>query len=421
MDKKILITSIPSWNQKTGSNTLSSLFDSFDSEDLANIYIAGDVPDNAVCSRYFHIDELSVIKSTFLRNTETGREVNPTPVIAMNGRAGKRKFKRLRLLLWARELAWKLGRWKSPSLISFLDNFSPEILVFPIENYPYFNRLNQFIINHCQPKIVIGYLWDDNFTYKQHPYNIFARIERFFVRRQVHKLVAQCNSILAISPKMKHECDAEFGVNCVVLTKPILNPSEFCEYQVSSPIKILYTGKLIIGRDKTIAKIVSAIKDLNHNEPKFILDIYTQTALSDKQRRRLCVDGCCNVHPPVPQSQVAELQRQADILLFVESLADNDLTARLSFSTKLTDYFAAGKCVWAVGNADLGPIDYIRTENAGFVSTNDSEIKSVLRDIADNPSIISLKAKLSHLCGLRNHNKDMIMNTLKKLIITPPH
>lgn len=85
MDKKILITSIPSWNQKTGSNTLSSLFDSFDSEDLANIYIAGDVPDNAVCSRYFHINELSVIKSTFLRNIETGREVNPTPVIAMIG------------------------------------------------------------------------------------------------------------------------------------------------------------------------------------------------------------------------------------------------------------------------------------------------------------------------------------------------
>ena len=177
---------------------------------------------------------------------------------------------------------------------------------------------------------------------------------------------------------------------------------------------------MIIGRDKTIAKIVSAIKELNRNEPKFVLDIYTQTSLSDKQRHRLCVDGCCNVHPPVPQSQVAELQSQADILLFVESLADNDLTARLSFSTKLTDYFAAGKCIWAVGNADLGPIDYIKTENAGFVSTNDSEIKSVLLDIVDNPSIISLKAKLSHQCGLRNHNKDMIMNTLKKLIITPP-
>lgn len=416
---KILITSIPSWNQKTGSNTFSSLFDSFDSEDLANIYIAGDVPDNAICSRYFHINETAVIKSTLCRNTVTGSVVYPTPVIAMNGLADNRKFKRLRILLWARELAWKLGKWKSPALINFLDDFSPGVLVFPIESYPYFNRLNSFIINHCRPKKVIGYLWDDNFTYKQHPYNLFARIERFFVRRQVRKLVSLCDNILAISPKMKHECDAEFGVDSIVLTKPILQSSEFCEYQVSSPIKILYTGKLIIGRDKTIAKIVSAIKELNRNEPKFVLDIYTQTSLSDKQRHRLCVDGCCNVHPPVPQSQVAELQSQADILLFVESLADNDLTARLSFSTKLTDYFAAGKCIWAVGNADLGPIDYIKTENAGFVSTNDSEIKSVLRDIAGNPSIISLKAKLSHLCGLRNHNKDMIMNTLKNLIITP--
>ena len=63
MNKRILVTSIPSWNQKTGSDTLSSLFASFDSSDLSNIYISGDIPDSPVCSRYFHIDEISVVKS----------------------------------------------------------------------------------------------------------------------------------------------------------------------------------------------------------------------------------------------------------------------------------------------------------------------------------------------------------------------
>lgn len=418
MNKRILVTSIPSWNQKTGSDTLSSLFASFDSSDLSNIYISGDIPDSPVCSRYFHIDEISVVKSVIKRNIKSGKEVNATAVPKSSSPATKNKLKikRLRIFLWARELAWKLGCWKTDELNAFLDDIHPEVLVFPIENYPYFNRINQYIIDRCKPQKVIGYLWDDNFSYKQEPYNIFFKVERFFRRIRIRRLVASCTDILAISPKMKEECDKEFDINSILLTKPIYNHGAFKAFNVSAPIRILYTGKLVIGREHTIAKVAAAIKQINVYGQKIVLDVYTQTNLPEKIRKQIDIHGCCILHDPVPQSEVLRLQKEADVLLFAESLSGNNLTARLSFSTKLTDYFSAGKCVWGIGNADLGPIDYIKTENAGFVSTSDNEILEVLNEMVNNPQLICDMAKLGYECGVRNHDKDRVIGTLFNVI-----
>lgn len=418
MGKQILVSSIDSWNKDTGSDTLSSLFTTFDSQDIANIYITGGLPDSPVCSRYFHIDEMSVVKSVLNRNMKTGIEVRKEDMDSISKTiiSPRIRLKRLRIFLWARELAWKLGCWKGEELNAFLDDIQPEVFVFPIENYPYFNRLNQYIIDKCKPDKVIGYLWDDNFTYKQEPYNIIFKIERYFRRKRIRHLIACCTDILAISPKMKEECDKEFGVNSIVLTKPIFNQGEFHKFKVGSPIHILYTGKLIIGREQTIVKVVTAIREINKDGQKVILDVYTQTILSDKLRKQINIPGCCVLHEPVPQPEVASLQKEADVLLFAESLSDRDLTARLSFSTKLTDYFAAGKCIWGVGNSDLGPIDYLRSENAGFVSTNDEEIKQVLNEIVSNPTLVCEKAKLGYECGIINHNAKGILQTLHNII-----
>jgi len=413
----LLVTSISSWNQTSGSDTFSSLLKDFDPSDIANIYIRDGIPDSPVASRYFRIDEMAVMKSCLKRNIRTGKEVKAENKIATeNPNNNSIYHHRSRILLWARELGWKLGKWNSKELNEYIDSINPEVLFFPIESYPYFNRINEYIIKRCHPKKVIGYLWDDNFTYKQHPHSLIYKIERYFLRKQVKRLVASCTEVLAICPKMNEECDKEFGINSILLTKPIFNLGEFQPYQISSPIKILYTGKLIIGREQTAIKVVEAIKDINKDGQKVILDIYTNTILPEKIINKIAIEGCCNIHPPVPQSEVAALQREADVLLFLEALSDKDLTARLSFSTKLTDYFAAGKCIWAVGNKDLGPISYIEREDAGMVSTDEQSITDAITKISNTPEIICEYARKGYECGKRNHDGRMIIEKLKNII-----
>ena len=419
---RVLVTTVPSWSSRGGSDTMSSLMMDYGAENVASLYIRADKSDSPAASRYFHIFENAVLKSIIYRGVKTGVSFQPEDIKidestsemetekATYRKAGK--FNRSMLMLF-REVIWKLGKWKSPEMVSFLNDFNPEVLFCPIEGYIHFNSINEYIIKKYHPRVV-GIIWDDNFTFKQEPYNFWHQVHRFWLRRSVKRMIKKCDTVFALSPKMKEEVDKEFCIQSELLTKPIFNKGVFQPYEPQIPIRVLYTGKLIIGRDKTVAEVVDAIREINKDGQKIVLDIYTNTELTPDMEARINVPGCCNLHAPIPQSEVFKKQAEADVLLFAESLSDKSKTARLSFSTKLTDYFSAGKCVWGVGNTDLGPIDYLRTEDAGLVSTDKESIIQVITSIANTPAIVSEYAKKAYDCGVRNHDAQTIINKLYK-------
>ena len=419
---RVLVTTVPSWSSRGGSDTMSSLMMDYGADNVASLYIRADKSDSPAASRYFHIFENAVLKSIIYRGVKTGVSFQPEDIKidestsemetekATYRKAGK--FNRSMLMLF-REVIWKLGKWKSPEMVSFLNDFNPEVLFCPIEGYIHFNSINEYIIKKYHPRVV-GIIWDDNFTFKQEPYNFWHQVHRFWLRRSVKRMIKKCDTVFALSPKMKEEVDKEFGIQSELLTKPIFNKGVFQPYEPQTPVRVLYTGKLIIGRDKTIAEVVDAIREVNKDGQKIVLDIYTNTELTPNMEARINVPGCCNLHAPIPQSEVFKKQAEADVLLFAESLSDKSKTARLSFSTKLTDYFSAGKCVWGVGNTDLGPIDYLRTEDAGLVSTDKESIIQVITSIANTPAIVSEYAKKAYDCGVRNHDAQTIINKLYK-------
>ena len=419
----ILVCTVGAWSDSVGSNTMSSLLEGYPKEHLACLYIRAAYSDSDVCERYFHIYEGRVMKSILKRGMSTGEEyvIDKSTKISTELDEEKARYDSFRskknwFYTFAREFIWLFGHWKSKELDSFLKSFQPDVVFFPIESYIHFNRINEYIVKKCQPKKVIGYLWDDNFTYKQHPHSIGYKIHRWWLRHGVRRLIGKCDTVFAICPKMKLEADAEFGINSVLLTKPIKQFSKIKPVSGKYPIKILYTGKLIYGRDETIAEIVDAIKEINKDGQKFLLQIYTNTILSPTIRDRICVDGCCEMKGFVPQSEVLRIQKEADVLLYAESLSDTHLTARLSFSTKMTDYLASGTCIWAVGNKDLAPIDYLIEEDAGLVSVDNFAIKDVLCQISRSPEILLEYAEKAQQCGVKNHNKILINKVLEQNI-----
>lgn len=423
-EPRVLVSTVGAWSNEVGSNTMSELFRDYDKEKLACLYIRADISDSPSCHRYFQILEGRVLKSIANRSLVTGEEYTlgqkkVTSTDLETEKARYQKFSRNRnwIFLFAREFVWLLGKWKSKELDAFLDSFNPEVLVCPIESYIHFNRINEYIIRKKHPR-VIGFLWDDNFTYKQQPHSIGYKLHRWWLRHSVKRLVKQSVTIVALSPKMKEAADAAFGINSVLLTKPIFDQPPFTQYTPSSPLRLLYTGNLFVGRDETIADIVDAIKEINKDVQKVVLDIYTSTAIKPSLESRIKVDGCCVVHDPVKQSEVLRLQKEADVLLFVESLKDDGSgDARLSFSTKITDYFCAGKCIWAVGTNQLSAIDYLEKNDAAICSLTKESIAKTLKILVADSSVVEQYAFNGWLCGHEKHNATRMINTLYGLII----
>ena len=419
---RILVFTVAAWNSKVGSNTWATLLDQYPRENVANICIREEKPDSNVCSRYFIVSENRVLKSIINRKIGTGYEVqisqeeaNSDDLEAHNRRYNEMRKKRRYSMLLAREFVWKIGKWKSRELDTFLDSFKPDVILHSMEGYIHLNRIIMYAIKRTGAKAV-GYIWDDNFTYRQSD-DCGYKVYRFFQRHSLLKLAKYTNGFFSITNMTKREADDFFGINSVVLTKPLSSIPKIGEYTITYPIQMLYTGKLTIGRDRTIEVLNKALKEINRDGVKILVDIYTPTVLLGEVEKNITDGHFCVVHPAIPQKDALQKQKEADVLLFVEDMDGKDSgMARLSFSTKITDYLSSGKCIFAIGNRNTAPMSYFMENDAAVTANDFHSILSALQQMVDNPAIVREYAQKAMECGIKNHDREEIHKTFDAMI-----
>ena len=422
MDEKILVLSISAWSSDWGMDTWPLLMEGRNPDHVANICLRGETPDSNACNHYFYISENKVINSIFKRRVKTGCKVeaeiqnveNKSDLDKQKERYQKMKKHRSFFLLMVREILWKVGKWKSRELHDFITDFSPDMILYSMDGYIHFNRLCRYAKRISDAKS-IGFFVDDTFTYEQ-SHKLGNRIFRFFQRWSLKKLARETDAFWAITDMTKEEADKVFGINCTVITKPVRNTATYEEKKVTFPIQILYTGNLLIGRDKSLIKVINALKEIPDSSRKFALDVYTNTVLEASVEQAISCDFC-RIHPPISKEEVLNLQTKADVLLFLEDIDGPDAkTARLSFSTKITDYLSAGKCIFAVGCAETAPMQYFIKNQAAMVASSEKAIKECFAAILQDTDILAEYAKQAYEVGIKNHDKKKILQIVDSTI-----
>lgn len=409
---KVLVISTNAWRDNTGINTLIEFFKCWHPDRIAQIYTKSTLPKTTVCNKFFSISENAVMRSVINRSIMTGREVYNENVNSITDNPfaeeeqkiySSYKGKVRELLSFCREIVWKFGKWKTAELDHFIDEFDADVLFIPIYPTIYMGRIQKYIINRTQ-KPVVSYLADDNYTYKSVHKNPISLMNRYILRKYVRYIVKYSTKLMVIAPKQKEEYDRIFDVDSVVMTKGI-DFEPFEPYKVGNPIKMVYTGKLIIGRWNSLAAIAEAFERINQNGIKIVLDIYTTDSLTDEQNKLLNRNGC-SVKGALTLKQVKMVQKEADILVFVESLEKKFRdTARLSFSTKITDYLRSGKCIFAIGDKNIAPIDYFNRYDSAVTATSYEQILEKLIELVEDPGVVSQYAKKAYDCGVEHHER----------------
>ena len=271
------------------------------------------------------------------------------------------------------------------------------------------NRLQRYILKQTGLPATI-FMMDDIWSHKNG-----RSVMRYLLRREVKRLVPACKAHFAISEMMKREYDEVFKINCTILTKGV----KAKEYQpdftrLHRPLRMVYTGKLIYGRDKSLAKVAEALATINTDgKIKAELHIYTQTEITPQINNALNREGCCYLHKPVPYMEVAKILDEADIVLLVESLEKKQkYIARLSFSTKVTDYLGSGKCILAVGAEDIAPIEYLKKNEAAQICTSYETIYEQVIDLIKHQGKISQFAQNAYLLGTSKHSNELMSKRL---------
>ncbi len=419
---KILFLTVNGWNNTTGTSTITSIIKEYPKENIANIYLRADKPNSEVCDRYFRIDELKVLKSIFNRKIKTGYRVEKSDTNEVDFTKEREtqvnlKKRKNSLTPFIRDFVWKVGSWKRKELKEFIIEFDPDLIIFPAEALIHFNNLGMYVSKLVKKPFGL-FFWDDNFTYI--PVNGFmAKMYRYFQRQNIKKIAKKSSFSFAINEKMQQECGSELGLNPKLLTKPIVETINRTPYKHSGDIiKILYTGSIYIGRGETILTLIEEIKKINAGGGNFFLEIYTNSDLSEEEKAKYNNDGVSKLFPPVTKEEVLKLQQESDVLLFVEALnGEYRNAARLSFSTKITDYLSARKCILAIGPFDIAPMGFFKNNDIAFTAENPEQIHEILHMIDNDSETMSFYAEKSYEFGLKNHSTDVIFKTFMETVI----
>lgn len=420
---KILIISNTPWDENNSfGSSFSNIFGDNPNYEIANIYCQTGLPDTKVCQDFFQITEKGIINTLLGKQKYSGKQVFPSEkdnsagVVFSNKEVkyvNKLKVIRWQIFFWMRDLIWSTGKWKSEPLDDFITGFKPDLIFLPIYYSTYLNNIGLYAQKKTKVKMV-GYISDDCYTLKHFSLSPLFWIDRFIKRRYVKKAIDNCEILYTITETQKKEYNVIFGNKCKVLFKG----GDFDDFShqktiLNDPIKLIYTGNLGMGRWKSLAKIAEALHIINTNAIKAQLYIYSQTNLPATALRKLQIKDAVFYMGGIPSSQVKEIQRDADILVHVESFELSEkYSARLSFSTKIADYLEAGRCIIAVGWKKTGAIEYLTENKAAVVITDVNQIYDQLNNLMVNKQLIHDYGVIGFGFGKRNHQINAVREGL---------
>ncbi len=425
---KILVLSSTPWDRKNSFGlTYSNIFEGIEGLHFANVYCSAGTPDNSLEMECFQISETMLIQNLKNSKKTSGKIVikqlnqGTERTAAEQKRFDIARTLRWQILYWARELLWKIGRWKSDELKQFLDDFQPDIIFQPIYYAGYMNDIAWFAKKYTGVPMV-GYIADDSYTLKQLHFSPLYWIDRFWKRCKIKKIINSCEILYVISDIQKRDYEKIFKPTCKILTKC----ADFPERRFDSPInegeiRIVYGGNIGNGRWKSLGMLADSVYRLKEEGLPVRLDIYSGTPCTKAMKRALEKDGCCYLYKPIPYNELLDLQISADILVHAEGFSlKNRLEVRQSFSTKLVDFFEMGKCIFAIGSEDVASIKHLKDHDAAVIAQNKNEVYQKLRYLLENRHEMLEYEKKAYQCGAKYHSKakmqTMIIEDLTRII-----
>jgi hypothetical protein len=425
---RLLILTQPTWNHTTTcGNTYSSIFGGIGNLEVANIYCHYGTPDNSIVSRYYQITEKAILASLFGRGPAGSEKHFPKTAAGAAGQDAADALNkqergvfnwmrtvRFRIFYWGQELIWKTGKWKSAELRAFVKDFDPDIIWVPIFYTVFTNDIGMYL-HQITNKPVVCYISDDNYTLKQFSLSPFYWIDRFIKRPKIRRMIGLSSHLYVITEKQKQEYDPIFHVHSTILTKGADFQKEMPALpEVHAPVRLLFMGSIGLGRWKSLVLVAQALDAINRESggAKGRLEIHTVTPLTRRMEQMLNIPGTSSILPPIDSSRIDETFQENDILVHVEPTdLRQRLYYRLSFSTKLVDYFRNARCIFAFGG-NSGSMEYLRNEDAAVLVQDKAGLKDALRALLNDPQKIREYSRKSWECGCRNHEIKSLQSRL---------
>ena len=358
----------------------SNLFQGWPKSHLAQVDYSNIEPGFDVCDNYWRLRKADVLKGLVGRAPDASLFFNRgTPVTVAiparkNGYEDRPSIERsfsflsvqLRTLIG--ESILRLPTVLSSPMMQWISSFKPD-LIYSILALGPIMRLSVKVSRRWDIPIV-PYFTDDwiSTIYKD---NILGPV----LRRNMHHWLNECfkRAPICLTPNdtMNAEYGKRFGGRFEALTYAVetIEAEENIKERASRDVKrLVFIGSLEPNRWRPLKQIGEALLDLRLMNVNAELLIYTFPAEIKKYHKELTPHPGMRIAGTAAPIEVSNLQRDADILVHVESFDDNTRAyTKYSLSTKIPQYMMAGNCIFAYGPREGASMKYLSDSGAGVV------------------------------------------------------
>ncbi len=246
-----------------------------------------------------------------------------------------------------------------------------------------------------------------------HVRSLNAAVERLFDRVPV---------AMAIGDMMGEEYSSRFSRTFFSFMNPVDVDPAFprgATAKADDFVTLVYVGGLHLGRAQVLADIAEAVRDVATGDCRVALDIYAPASDAPAARWIETIAPTVRYRGSIPPDQVRIVLDQSDVAIHVEAF-DEECAAytRLSVSTKIPQYLAAGIPVLAYGPRTLASCCYVHDTGSGVhVGTRDgTDLRDAVRALAASEHLRRelgyrgwQRARDCHEAGrVRDHFRDVL-------------
>lgn len=421
--KRVLIISEEGWrNEDNGGNVLSNLFGPLTDEfEFAQIYCRPVMPDNEVCHKYFHLSVVDMMRSV-LKFKKFGYAFiykrNEQAIDAKTSENAKKAWLKLKQYQWGiffliRDLLFWMSRWRTKELRDFIMEYNPDIIFAPMYGSVYMHLIDRYVAKLTGKKL-ISYVSDDHLSYRQYSWSPIYWFNRLRLKKEIIKTSKYYSLLYTMTDEQKTEYEPILNVPMKILKKAKPFKTAYFQEELHKPIRLIYGGNLSANRSQTLGAIREALQNININGKVAELVIYTQSHINSRIHKLLHDGENSFLMGEVSLEELTCQYYKSDILLHVESFnLQPRLQTRLSFSTKLIDLMHACRCVVAICWEESSPYRYLKRNDLAYCISSENEIESALKNLFENPYLISDYAHRAWDFGALYHNTEVVENELR--------
>lgn len=176
---------------------------------------------------------------------------------------------------------------------------------------------------------------------------------------------------MSIGELMSKEYSLRYARDFLAFMNPVEVPASYPRLSTQrsgDAVRFVYVGGLHLGRAECLAEIASVLQGLKNEGCPVAFDVYAPEHDADSATRLEAIGDVVAYRGSVRPEAVGNVLSESDIAVHVESFSSECAEyTRLSVSTKIPQYFAAGIPVLAYGPSGLASCRYVRSSGAGVL------------------------------------------------------